>query len=212
MKQQRWYSPRIAANLRRAYTRATPEDIIEGLTWYQRAHNQCESLATKYGVTTQAACGVMAALSPGSAWERNVADCDTFLDEWTHGARGKRLPLVGSYGWRNIVKASKIAGGQDPLKVLGGPKVRAFYQCIFDPSNSEYVCIDRHAKSAALGEKLTDKDSVVRPAQYQRFAKHYMQGARNNGILPNQFQAVIWTVWRRLGGNLNQQDLWEVPF
>jgi hypothetical protein len=160
----------------------------------------------------------MAALSPGSAWEKNIQDCETFLNEWSNGARGKRLPLLGSYGWRNIVKASKIASGAEPLEVLGGNKVRAFYACLIDPQNTSDVCIDRHAKCAAIGEKLTDSrslesigrykaDSLVRPSEYTALARHYITSARKARILPHQFQAIIWVVWRRLGGNLAQSDL-----
>ena len=164
MKSKRWYSPKIATNLHRCYARASATDRAEGLAWYENAHEVAVQLGARYGVTTRDACGVLAALSPGRQWGMNVQDADTFLDEWSHGARGKRLPLVGSYGWRNILKAAKCASGIDPMEVLGGFKVRAFYACMFNPQSVD-VCIDRHAKSVALGYKLPESQAVVRDAR-----------------------------------------------
>lgn len=213
MKQSNWYSPFIAANLDKCWNRASVSDVKEGLEWYYVANKLCEELGAKYSLPTNAVCGIMAALSPGRHWELNKQDCDTFCDEWSNGARGKRLPLVGSYGWRNIVKASKIASGKDPLEVLGGNKVRAFYECLSNPWTTEAVCIDRHAKFAAYGKRLSDRESVVRNSEYSILAKHYIRAARRARVLPHQYQAVVWCCWRRLKGNLAQLDLiTEVPF
>ena len=34
-----------------------------------------------------------------------------------------------------------------------------------------------------------------------------MKGAEKQRCLPNQFQSVCWTTWRRLNGVLEQEDL-----
>jgi hypothetical protein len=214
---KQWYSSRINSNLIRCYDRAAESDRTEGLAWYQSAHDLCVTFGAKYSLPTSAVCGILAALSPGRQWNANVADTQTFLDEWSHGARGKKLPLVGTYGWRNIVKASKIAAGRDPLAVLGGLKVRAFFACVLDPSDSAEVCIDRHAKSAAIGRAVTDTadpkkrlgrlslTATVNVGEYRILANHYRRCARNVGILPHQFQATVWVVWRRLAVDLSAE-------
>lgn len=209
---KQWYSASIAANLEACWNRASANDLEEGMKWYARANALCYSIGAKYNLPGNAVCGIMAALSPGSKWERNIEDTYTFCDEWANGARGKRLPLVGSYGWRNIVKASKIASGKPPLEVLGGNKVRAFYECLSDPENSQAVCIDRHAKYAAYGYFMGDKESIVRNSEYGILAKHYIRAAKLQGVRPHEYQGTIWTCWRRLKGLLNQLDLEEVPF
>lgn len=66
------------------------------------------------------------------------------------------MPLLGSYGRPNMRKAWRILKGEQPLAVLGGDKVRAFYSLMINPDNSEDVCIDRHAVSLWYGSKLGD--------------------------------------------------------
>jgi hypothetical protein len=170
-------------------------------------------LAGKFHVSLETSAGVIAALSPGRNWTENIYDAETFLAEYSKGARGRYLPAVGTYGGKNLRKAERIAAGADPLDVLGGPKVRAFYRCIVNPESREDVCIDRHSKCAAYGVK-TAENSLVKLSEYDHIADHYRRCARQVGVLPNQFQAVVWVTWRRLSGVLAQQDLEfdAVPF
>lgn len=205
-KQGRWYSPRIMNNLLRTYNRANELDFQEGMRWYTNAHLVANGLAERWGFETKEVCGVIAALSPGRQWELNLKDTSTFLEEYKRGARGRRLPAVGSYGRLNLLKAERCLV-EDPWKVLGGNKVRAFYACLIDPTNKDWVCIDRHAKSAALGMPVKDNQVSIGSVEYQRLAKHYKRGAERLRCLPNQFQAVCWVTWRRLNGVLNQEDL-----
>lgn len=209
------YSKRIERNLMAAYLRAAQWDRENGLSWYQDAHNIALGLSERYALTINQACGVIAALSPGLQWELNVSQATEFIDAWHNGARGKYLPRVGTYGTRNIRKCVAILSGKEPLDVLPatGPKVRNFYACILDPSTSDSVCIDRHAKCCAYGRANTE-NSLVRPSEYDYIADHFRACARKLGLTPNQFQATVWVVWRRLQGNLNQTDLFEteVPF
>lgn len=204
---KRTISARLMRNLRACYLRASAEDMREGLTWYARANDAARAMSLKYGIPTESVCGVIAAFSPGRNWELNLVDAEVFLQEWANGARGSKLPRVGSYGQRNLTKASKIASGKLPLDVLGGLKVRAFYGCLANPLEETLVCVDRHAKSAAFGVKLADKKSVVTVAEYPWIAEHYRREALRAGVLPHQYQAVVWVVWRRLRGVLEQNDL-----
>ncbi len=197
-------------NLLAVWYRANEHDYSHGLSWYAQANHTAGKIAMKKRITTEQVCGVIAALSPGLNWDVNIDQAEFFISEWSAGAtRGELLRLtVGSYGRRNRIKAHKILKGQDPMEVLGGNKVRSFYQnLIFPQSDIAVVCIDRHAKSAAFGVKLGDRASVVRPKEYPGIEKLYIACARDLGVLPQGFQAVVWHVWRRLSGVLDQQDL-----
>lgn len=207
MKQKRWYSPRIMNNLLRVYNRASLEDFNEGMRWYTNAHLRAKVIGERWGLTTQGVCGAVAALSPGRQWELNLEDASLLCEEFSKGARGRKLPSVGSYGRANVIKAERCLNGEDPWAVLGGNKVRAFYACLLDPTNKEWVCIDRHAKSAAIGEPVKEDNAMVREGEYHLIERHFKRGAERQGMIPNQFQAVICVVWRRLGGVLNQEDL-----
>lgn len=202
---KRKYSRTIENNLKRAYACANADDIAYGLNWYQIAHDVACKLADDYGCTVKQACGVIAALSPGRNWEVNQDDAKTIIAHYSIGKRGKELPLVGSYGWGNIIKAERILSGESPLDVLGGEKVRSFFCNIYDPTSEECVTIDRHAKSAALGEVLGDKGTVPSKGEYLYLSEHYRKLAAKLNLLPHQLQAIVWVVWRRLGGNLELQ-------
>jgi len=159
-------------------------------------------------VTLEQAAGVIASLSPGCQWGRNLQDADQLIA--AHVA-WKRLPNVGSYGRRNIVKARKILDGDSPFDVLPetGPKTRAFYSLIVNPANATTVCIDRHAKAVAVNRvgSGVDRTNVVRASEYEFYAWHYRAIAERLGLLSHQLQAVTWVCWRRLHGNLDQTDL-----
>ena len=200
-------SRRFARNLSACWKRANPSHMNQGLTWYARANTTAGEFAIRFDCSVEQACGVIAALSPGRNWDLNLLDAGQFIEAWSKGERGRDLPRVGSYGRRNLAKAGKIMQGKLPLDVLRGLKVRAFYSCMIDPENSRDVCVDRHAKSAAYGRKLGDRESVVKKSEYSHLAEHYRKLAESVGILPHQAQAVIWCVWRGLKGNLDQQDL-----
>lgn len=203
-KYNKW-SRRIERNLIVCYARANEFDRTEGLYWYAQAHSDACKLSERYEVSIAAACGVISALSPGSEWSRNLLDARELLSAFRAGSK---IPPIGTYGRRNVEKALACARGSDPLSVLGGQKVRAFYACILDPSNASEVCIDRHAKCAAYGiRKNRDANALVTPAEYPFVAWHYRKLAERYGVLPHQLQAVIWVTWRRLRGELKKLDL-----
>ena len=213
MKKRNWQSPRNSPRLERnilaCYHRATPSDREEGLYWYATAHNDAAAIAARHGVTVAQAAGVIACLSPGRTWGLNLQDANDLI---TAFVAGKRLPMVGSYGRNNVNKARSILQGIDPLHVLRastGPKTRAFYMLILDPSDTHTVCVDRHAKAVCLGRvgSDADKSNVVRPNQYAFYARHYQTLALRLGLAAHQVQAICWTTWRRVHGNLNQNSL-----
>lgn len=177
------------------WERATLPQRYDGATWYPRAHDAAVTLAGTYRATIETACGVIAAVSPSSQWDRNIADADTLLR--AHADRLETFPLVGTYGRRNVEKAREIMNGADPLTVLGGFKVRSFYANILDPSSSASVTIDRHAKCAALRIE-TDRDrlGMVSPAEYPWLSRHYQETALKLAVPVTVLQATVWVYWR----------------
>ena len=205
------YSQRIERNILSVYVRANEYDREEGLHWYANAHETAVVFSHKYGVSLQTVVGVIAALSPGRNWGMNLLEAEDFIREYNKGRRGKDLPIVGTYGYRNIRKTIAILEGKPPLDVLGGNKVRSFYANILDPKGMD-VTIDRHAKGLAIRSNsvrgaTNELDANVTNAEYPYYAKHYVTLAERLGLIPNQLQAICWVTWRRLKGELNQTDL-----
>ncbi len=182
------------------YDRATRADRRAGREWYGKAHAWSERLADRYQIPVSAAAGVIAALSPGLEWLRNVQDAYTLTLAWS---RGEDIPTVGTYGRRNVQKAVDILQGFEPLDILGGHKVRSFYGNIIDPTNVVPVTIDRHAKSLALSlasgrTGAASVDTIVTASEYEGLAELYREAASRLHLVPNQLQAITWIAWKRL--------------
>lgn len=211
MPKHKGWSRRIERNILSVYIRANEYDREDGLHWYSNAHTSAKVIACRYNITLEQAVGTIAALSPGLNWGLNLIQAEDFIKAWTKGERGRRLPVVGVYGHRNVRKTISILEGKRPLEVLGGNKVRSFYANILDPTGAE-ITIDRHAKGLAIRSNsakgaTANSDAMVTNAEYPFYAKHYVKLAERLGLIPNQLQAICWVTWRRLKGNTEQNDL-----
>jgi hypothetical protein len=175
-------------NIRMVYGRATDSDIIAGRAWYTLAHRTAGNLTPK---DLHIAAGIIAAFSPQMAWKKNVELAATCI---------RRNRFTGHYGANNR-KARRIANGIEPLKVLGGEKTRAFYQCIESAGNCDAVCVDRHAIAVCLGRNAEESERKnVQRKKYAAYANAYRNVASEIGILPSELQAVCWVCWRREEG------------
>lgn len=172
------------ANLRSVWGRATPQEVADGLRWYEVAHQ----VALHAGDAVVGA-GVLSALSPSLPWGRNVqAFYEVIAGRATRDQTGA-----------NLAKAQRILAGEPPLSVLGGPKTRSFYANILLPANPEKVTVDRHAYSALAGGGLSNTElTKLRQKDYDAASSHYLELAREVGLVPCQLQAILWLTWRRI--------------
>lgn len=147
-----------------------------GGAWYRESRRTARALAQKHGVYTSTAAGVIAALSPRMRWASNVALADAVLG-------GEEV--VGVFA-RNLAKARRIADGESPGQVLGGPKVTAFYRAIMGDQESAVVDVWMYRAADIDPKTATKKD-------YELVADALRKGAAYIGIATADFQAVIWT-------------------
>jgi len=176
--------------------------VIAGRRWYADAFLACEAIAANYGLPIATVAGVVAALSPNNRWERNLIDADNLCKLYTLGGYDDAAQCKVSTFHANKRKALQILEGIDPLKALGGLKVRAFYQCIIDlPA----VCVDGHAYAIWKGERIpTTKTPKISAKLYNSIAEDYQRAADTiNGIIGTEFcaaqvQAITWCAWRRI--------------
>lgn len=167
---------------------ATPDEIESGMQWYDVAHATARSLDPK---NPARAAGIIAALSPMVRWDRNKA-----MAEFVYAnGHANGLGLGG-----NCRKAELIFAGNEPLDILGGDKVRAFFQTILDPANAELVVVDRHAYDIALGAIHTDDTRNIGKRVYRTLSKAYCDAATIANVMPSQMQAITWVTHRRIKG------------
>lgn len=217
-KYTKW-SKRIERNILTTYNLATKVDHNYGMHWYAIARDEALTIAEKYDVGVDKVVGVIAAISPGLNWGRNLIEAAEVVRAF---ATGQPTPMVGVYGKGNVAKAVRILKGENAMDVFPvktSPKVRSFYDNILYPRSGSEVCIDRHAKALAYnygseraGRASDDKLSAVRPREYQYLAWHYRVLAGRLGLIPSQLQAICWVTWKRIDGDVSGQNYNEVPF
>ena len=178
---------RIAARIRGILELATTEEYTRGRGWYFAAHD----IAREVGAgNVDIGAGIIAALSPNTAWDINIRIAREFPLE---PGRNVHTKLQCS-------KARRILEGEPPARVLRGLKERAFYANIARPHLSRAVTIDRHAARVALGYNLTVDEinnRIKRVGVQPKITRAYTRIAREYCALPSQIQAISWLAYRR---------------
>lgn len=176
---------RYASNVLAVWQSATQEQEQQGRDWYPAAHRLAEMMCDG---DVRMGAGLLAALSPQTSWWLNV---ELASDAYETGRPSRHLSDA-------LSKASKILAGIDPVDVLPMErKTGHFFRCIVDPSDSDAVCIDRHAHDIAVGEPFGDRArGLDAHGRYRLLADVYRAAARAAGELPMVVQATTWVVWR----------------
>ena len=177
---------------------ASETDLVNAVNWYPIAHAFCAQWAQAFALETWQVAGIVAALSPQLTWEKNKAQA---LETIARLQNGRTLDGMMAYP-ANKAKAIRIFKGENPLSVLGGNKVRSFYQNIM--LDAESVTIDRHACAIALYGLNTDKSGQVSVTDklYKLLARAYADVAHNYDVAPFVIQSVTWTYKAFNGGKV----------
>lgn len=189
------------------------------LEWYAEAKALCAEWSARCRHATLGdVVGIVAALSPQSGWLDQLKWTSRILQQLRTAdfsdtsttAEGYRIAVaelsshIPGPGFNsNKRKAARIWLGEEPLEVLSGPKVRAFYVCIMSAGQTDQVCIDRHAWSLAVG--LEGASLHLTPKRYRETVAAYSAAAAllraSHASLaakltaPN-VQALTWIYWR----------------
>ena len=184
-------------NLLTVFEQATPQEVIEGMTWYDEAHRLACSISDQFGVSLDVVAGVIAALSPRSKWERNIADGRNIIAAQAAGEDPAAIPVTTFN--RNKARAIEILQAGTRHGALSGQKVCAFADNIEDPGGNS-VTVDSHAFNAWVGERaiINGTGPRITPKRFRECAADYQKVASLYGIRPSQAQAIIWLVWKRL--------------
>lgn len=175
----------------KVFRSADAEQIAKGLAWYTEAHGHAQRIALDHGLTIEQAAGIIAALSPQVSWGFNL--------EWAELIAGGDTVSRGLGISQNRAQAIRAYDG-DPLDILGGPKVRAFYQAILEGGLTDAVVVDRHAYDLAENERgshlsLTPK-RIRNTADNYRMAAKRLNATGEAVVTACQLQAITWITWR----------------
>lgn len=163
-----------------------------GRDWYDCAGDLADQAAAQTGWSGRDVRGVLAALSPMVSWAHQCSALVPFLmAELSEPGTGKHAGFT-----RNLNRARRILRDRcDPLDVLGGPKVRAFYRAL--SGDPESVTVDRHALAAATAwAGWCPNPTAQRVARVQQAHLVAVGLLQRPWLNPRDLQAVAWLAWR----------------
>jgi hypothetical protein len=193
-------------NLLRYYRLANASELIEGMNWYNDAKQYATELAARFNITLSQVVGIIAAFSPQTGWAENKRYVLSFLINPKVGLKSE----VQNSKARAILNMNNETDIYNALSLHkdGALKTKAFFLNILNPDVITDVTIDRHAVAASIQhpdstEALPDNYRDYTKKQYNFLESCYVDAANEMNILPQQLQAIVWTVYRR------QRDLKE---
>lgn len=159
-------------------------DDVTTRDWYTIARNDCQAIAEQFDLALKVVVGIVTALSPATFWQRNLR------------ATMRLIQGLRCEGYKaNVIKGQRILAGEEPLDVLGGDKVRAFYRNIISSGDDcSCVTVDRWATKVALGR--TEWNSIQKAPtkkQYVRLENAYKSVSRDLDIPVTELQAITWS-------------------
>ena len=183
---------------------ATSLEIEQGRQWYVLAYEVAKRISLQYELNTETVAAVIAALSPNNKWERNIKDAENVVAAFMLGSVDDAMNVKVCTYRKNLAKAVDILNAChcNYEEILKGPKVIEFYHCIIGQSD---VCIDGHAYSIWVGERLTMKEvpsigkklrEVIKNDYIQ--ATHFINDNSDEFFTPYEIQAITWVAHKRL--------------
>ena len=209
-----------AENLMSVYKKATPAELLEGLSAYPRYHQLMQRMAIELGYSLSTVCGVFSALSPNNDYLGNLRDARRLLE--AHRA-GQLVDDVRVHTYHlNKHKAWAIAGGTPPTEMITAHKTRNFYHNLLTPEDPRWVNNDGHMfwiwhgrKGNVVGSRKRNPvragGAAVTDRVYLAIASDCRALASALDILPCQFQAVCWHTWKRIHHKIHTHQLEFVP-
>lgn len=168
----------MVAKIMATYMRATPDQIIAGMRWYEKANTIARSIAERNNLGMSEACAIIAHLSPRTAWSLNVARA------WELAETGTTSGLSRSVANAQAARSGSVTFGKT------AHKTRAFAANIMGDLNEVTVDVWAARVAGVSDADLSDAKT------YGYVATAYMVAARMAGIAPAQMQAVTWVVCR----------------
>lgn len=204
-------------NIRASWDRADAGCRDFGRDWYPSTNRLVLALAIAANLDPTVVAGIVAVLSPRSAWHTNVKNTAAVLVEAGHLDAMTAVDILDAHGYRpvkgvwrmdeprglgtSIAKARAIAESESATVVGYGQKTLSFFHNIVDPVMSDDVTIDAWAAGVALGRRLGNAEmSKLNAKQYARLAEQYRIVATELDIVPSELQAVCWCELRNQTG------------
>lgn len=189
-------------NVRNLYAEVPQEDRENTVNWYLTAHGLIRKIADHAGyrdVETTPLCHVVAALSPGARWSRNLQDFKDLLWYRSENRLSSFRPQTyPAQGIKATVILQRALAGENWGSVLKGPKERAFAHNLAYPEAEQDLTLDFHAFSIAAGTRWAHATvPAFHVGERAAVERAYRQVAKENKLKVHQLQAITWEWWRK---------------
>jgi hypothetical protein len=179
------------------FSRADKTDFSEGLLAYMRYHTLMRSISDIYEVALDRVVAAFCATSPNNDYRGNLRSVVSILQGYKQGLAFDDVQIstyrhCGERAW------SYVAGTDDFLRSVKGLKIRNFYHNVLYPEDHRWVTIDGHMVGAYRASNATMKELIVKPHEYADIAHACKALAFRHFLLPNQYQAIVWFVRKRV--------------
>lgn len=179
-----------AARYAQWFDLATPEELKEGMEWYDREIGNLMKATRGTGWNMEQVRGITAAFSRNNSWKQNVTAVSKFADRWRGGARA--LPQFQRQGTTpGVGLPSSI---EDAIRIASGDTAALAAHRKEDPF-SRALGGDMDAK--AIDRWMAVMQGFVKPGEaFDQLQEALDILAKQKGIQPRQAQAVPWVVAR----------------
>lgn len=184
-------------NLKALLAKADDIDVASGRAAYSAYHAVIHEFARHYGVAFERTLAAFVSLSPNSDYHGNLHSLSSVLRGHRDGLPLERI-TVSTYKHCRDRAMRYVTGEVDFLGTVKGPKIRAFFRNIRDPLDPEPVTIDGHMACAWRGVDDTMKNSAVGAIEYRVMSAALRRLARQEGMIGNQMQAILWLTRKRI--------------
>lgn len=186
-------------NINKVFAQVHEYELHHGLTWYETAKAECQTMADRYELPLHIVVGVCAALSPTNRWERNLIDTDNMLQCYVEGGYVEdtapcTYKKMRDKAWHILQDNPHTI--EDTAFILKGPKITDFFLCIM----GQDVCvIDGHAWCIANADRRTMQEvpSIGKKLR-QELQGAYSRAGKKHGMTAYQMQAATWVAWKRI--------------
>lgn len=174
-------NPNAKIKIINTFNKAPIDALEHGMSWYEKAHNECLLLSQVFELPLSKVVGVVAALSPNNKWFQNLKDAWKFLDKPHMNTKvctfkSQRRKAL------NILKCS--GDSSEILSILNGPKTKNFYSNILDYKTSKAVTVDLWIY------RFVELNNSKK--NFEATEQVFLEAANELNVMPHQLQAVIW--------------------
>lgn len=179
----------IIANLAYWFGRASNSQIVDGLHWYDVAHNLAYDTSVKYGLSLKSCAYAIAALSPMLSWDRNKSAFLHIANIVANDGNAEDCYGIGTING-NAHKAFYILRDNN-ISHCKGLKVNAFAQSIYTRGACNAVTVDVWMLRASYND-LSLGGRRIGKAEHNEITNSVLTIGDKSGIAGAIAQAIIW--------------------